>query len=156
VITAFLATNRSGTAGQWTSENSIWSSLQNSVWPSGCGLWGVPGITLGSVSLQFEHENYINLALCAAAPTCNQSRWVTDFVVKVIMSFWWAILLFVLSLFICCIIKFVILLWPVPFVLTTFPHCLLFVSVRTVCWNFGVVRLEWYPCCRLQPATSNQ
>jgi len=22
-----------------------------------------------------------------------------------------------------------------------------------VCWSFGVVGLEWYPCCRLQPAT---
>ena len=22
-----------------------------------------------------------------------------------------------------------------------------------VCWNFGVVGLEWYPCCRLKPAT---
>jgi len=22
-----------------------------------------------------------------------------------------------------------------------------------VCWSFGVVRLEWYPCCRPQPAT---
>ena len=22
-----------------------------------------------------------------------------------------------------------------------------------VCWGFGVVGLEWYPCCRLQPAT---
>ena len=24
-----------------------------------------------------------------------------------------------------------------------------------VCWRFGVVGLEWYPCCRLQPATVN-
>ena len=24
-----------------------------------------------------------------------------------------------------------------------------------VCWRFGVVGLEWYPCCRLQPATPN-
>jgi len=24
-----------------------------------------------------------------------------------------------------------------------------------VCWNFGVVGLEWYPCCRLKPATKN-
>jgi len=22
-----------------------------------------------------------------------------------------------------------------------------------VCWSFGVVGLEWYPCCRLKPAT---
>ena len=22
-----------------------------------------------------------------------------------------------------------------------------------VCWSFGVVGLEWYPCCMLQPAT---
>jgi len=22
-----------------------------------------------------------------------------------------------------------------------------------VCWSFGVVVLEWYPCCKLQPAT---
>jgi len=22
-----------------------------------------------------------------------------------------------------------------------------------VCWSFGVVGLEWYPCCRHQPAT---
>jgi len=22
-----------------------------------------------------------------------------------------------------------------------------------VCWSFGVVGLEWYPCCRLQPET---
>jgi len=22
-----------------------------------------------------------------------------------------------------------------------------------LCWSFGVVGLEWYPCCRLQPAT---
>jgi len=22
-----------------------------------------------------------------------------------------------------------------------------------VCWSFGVVGLEWYPCCRLEPAT---
>ena len=22
-----------------------------------------------------------------------------------------------------------------------------------VCWSFGVVGLEWYPCCRIQPAT---
>ena len=22
-----------------------------------------------------------------------------------------------------------------------------------VCWSFSVVGLEWYPCCRLQPAT---
>ena len=21
-----------------------------------------------------------------------------------------------------------------------------------MCWSFGVVELEWYPCCRLQPA----
>jgi len=21
-----------------------------------------------------------------------------------------------------------------------------------VCWSFGVVGLEWYPCCRLKPA----
>ena len=21
-----------------------------------------------------------------------------------------------------------------------------------VCWSFGVVELEWYPCCRLKPA----
>ena len=24
-----------------------------------------------------------------------------------------------------------------------------------VCWSFGVVGLEWYPCCRLKPATKN-
>ena len=45
------------------------------------------------------HENDINLALCVAAPTCNQSRWVTDFAVKVIMSFRLVILLFVVSSF---------------------------------------------------------
>ena len=22
-----------------------------------------------------------------------------------------------------------------------------------VCWRFGVIRLEWYPCCRIKPAT---
>ena len=26
-------------------------------------------------------------------------------------------------------------------------------SCFDVCWNFGVVGLEWYPCCRLMPAT---
>jgi len=26
-------------------------------------------------------------------------------------------------------------------------------SLFDVCWIFGVVGLEWYPCCRLQPAT---
>ena len=26
-------------------------------------------------------------------------------------------------------------------------------SCFDVCWSFGVVGLEWYPCCRLQPAT---
>ena len=25
-----------------------------------------------------------------------------------------------------------------------------------VCWSFGVVGLEWYPCCRLKPATRIQ
>ena len=25
-----------------------------------------------------------------------------------------------------------------------------------VCWNFGVVGLEWYPCCRLKHATQPQ
>ena len=29
------------------------------------------------------------------------------------------------------------------------PHC----SWFDVCWSFGVVRLEWYLCCRLKPAT---
>jgi len=24
-----------------------------------------------------------------------------------------------------------------------------------VCWSFGVVGLEWYPCCRLQPSAFN-
>jgi len=28
-----------------------------------------------------------------------------------------------------------------------------FCSWFDVCWRFGVVRLEWYPCCMLQPAT---
>jgi len=27
------------------------------------------------------------------------------------------------------------------------PYC----SWFDVCWSFGVVGLEWYPCCRLQP-----
>ena len=26
-------------------------------------------------------------------------------------------------------------------------HC----SWFDACWNFGVVGLEWYPCCRLKP-----
>ena len=55
----------------------------------------------GSVILQFEHENFINLTLCVAAPTCNQSRWVTDFVVKLIMLLRLVIFLFVVTLFIC-------------------------------------------------------
>jgi len=42
----------------------------------------------------------MKLALCDAAPTCNQSRWVTDFAVLVITSFQLVILLFVVSLFI--------------------------------------------------------
>ena len=24
-------------------------------------------------------------------------------------------------------------------------------SLFDVCWSFGVVGVEWYPCCRLQP-----
>jgi len=26
-------------------------------------------------------------------------------------------------------------------------------SWSDVCWRFGVVGLEWYPCCRLKPTT---
>ena len=33
--------------------------------------------------------------------------------------------------------------------ITTLVYC----SWFDVCWSFGVVGLEWYPCCRLQPAT---
>jgi len=29
------------------------------------------------------------------------------------------------------------------------PYC----SWFDVCWSFGVFGLEWYPCCRLKPAT---
>ena len=32
------------------------------------------------------------------------------------------------------------------------PHWSYFSSFG-VCWSFGVVGLEWYPCCRLQPAS---
>ena len=32
------------------------------------------------------------------------------------------------------------------------PHWL-YCSWFDVCWSFGVVGLEWYPCCRLKPAT---
>ena len=28
-----------------------------------------------------------------------------------------------------------------------------FCSWFDVCWSFGVVGLEWYPCCKLKPAT---
>ena len=34
------------------------------------------------------------------------------------------------------------------------PH-LSYRSWFDVCWSFGVVRLEWYPCCRLQPLQPN-
>jgi hypothetical protein len=36
--------------------------------------------------------------------------------------------------------------------ITTLVMC----SSFDVCWCFGVVRLAWYPCCRLKPRTSIQ
>ena len=35
------------------------------------------------------------------------------------------------------------------------PHWL-YCSSFDVGWSFGVVGLEWYPCCRLKPATRIQ
>jgi len=32
------------------------------------------------------------------------------------------------------------------------PH-LSYCSWFDVCWSFSVIGLEWYPCCRVQPAT---
>ena len=32
------------------------------------------------------------------------------------------------------------------------PHCS-YCSWFDVCWSFGVVGLEWYPCCRLKTIT---
>jgi len=34
-----------------------------------------------------------------------------------------------------------------------FPHWS-YCSWFDVCWSFGVVGLEWYPCCRLKPAST--
>ena len=39
--------------------------------------------------------------------------------------------------------------WDYPVELPHWSYC----SWFDVCWSFGVVVLEWYPCCRLQPAT---